>query len=400
MREAPVVRLGEVARELSLKAAADVELPVYSVTKHAGFVPSLEFFSKRVFSRDVSSYKVVRRNQFAYATIHLDEGSLGLLESDDAVLISPMYTVFEVNTDRVHPPYLYRALKSPRMIARYSRLGKGSIHRRKAIAFERLANVTIPLPSLIEQRRIANALGTADGIRAKRKASLALSENLLRATFVAMFGDPLKAENRWSMVPLRELGRVTTGNTPSRAVPEYFGSDIEWIKSDNINTPSHFLTRADEGLSKQGRAEGRTARSGSTLMTCIAGSPACIGNVALADREVAFNQQINAITPHDDVDYRYLYVLLLVGKRLVQAASTNSMKGMVSKGRLEEVRLPKPPPKLQAEFGEAFDRILALSRRQEAASAESDRLFNTVLGNAFGGSTRLGAGASQVQRHA
>ncbi len=95
-------------------------------------------------------------------------------------------------------------------------------------------------------------------------------------------------------------------------------------------------------------------------MTCIAGSPDCIGNVALADREVAFNQQINAITPHDGVDHRYLYVLLLLGKRLIQAASTNSMKGMVSKGRLEDVLVPAPPPRVQAEFGEAFDRVLAL----------------------------------------
>ena len=135
-------------------------------------------------------------------------------------------------------------------------------------------------------------------------------------------------------------------------------------------------------------------------MTCIAGSPECIGNVALADREVAFNQQINAITPNAGVDHRYLYVLLLVGKRIVQAASTNSMKGMVSKGRLEGVRVPKPPPKIQAEFGEAFDRVLALSRRQEAAWIDSDRLFNAVLGNVFAESPRIGVGDGHDQRSA
>lgn len=53
-------------------------MPVYSVTKHAGFVPSLEFFKKQVFSRDVTGYKVVAPGDFAYATIHLDEGSIGI----------------------------------------------------------------------------------------------------------------------------------------------------------------------------------------------------------------------------------------------------------------------------------------------------------------------------------
>jgi type I restriction enzyme S subunit len=120
-------------------------------------------------------------------------------------------------------------------------------------------------------------------------------------------------------------------------------------------------------------------------MTCIAGSPDCIGNVALADREVAFNQQINAVTSHDGVDYRFVYVLLLVGKRLIQAASTKGMKGMVSKGKLEGVLVPVPPAKEQAQFGEAFDRVLRLSRRQEVAQREAQILFDTNVERAFSG---------------
>lgn len=247
-----------------------------------------------------------------------------------------------------------------------------------------IEDLAIPAPeSISDQRRIAAVLDKADAIRSRRRDAIALTERLLHSLFLEMFGDPMTNPRGWDEVPLARLGLITTGNTPSRAVPEYFGDDIEWIKSDNINTPSHFLTRAVEGLSKEGRAQGRTAPAGSTLMTCIAGSPDCIGNVALADREVAFNQQINAITPHEGVDHRYLYVLLLVGKRIVQAASTNSMKGMVSKGRLEEVRVPSPPPRMQEKFGETFDRVLALGRRQETGWTESDRLFNAVLGNAF-----------------
>jgi type I restriction enzyme S subunit len=251
------------------------------------------------------------------------------------------------------------------------------------ITRESLRRVKLPLPSLGEQRRIADILDKADAIRRKRKEAIALTEDLLRSAFLETFGDPATNPKGWPLKPLVRLGRITTGNTPSRAVPTYFGGDIEWIKSDNINTPSHFLTRATECLSMQGRAVGRTAPLGSTLMTCIAGSPACIGNVALADREVAFNQQINAVTPHDDVDYRFLYVLLLVGKRLVQAVSTDSMKGMVSKGKLEEVVVPAPPPELQQRFGGTFDQLVGLSRRQENGEQEAQRLFHSAVQRAF-----------------
>ena len=120
-------------------------------------------------------------------------------------------------------------------------------------------------------------------------------------------------------------------------------------------------------------------------MTCIAGSADCIGNVALADREVAFNQQINALTPLEGVDHRFLYVLLLVGKRLVQAASTNSMKGMVSKGKLEEVEVPAPPPEAQRKFGDAFDRVLRMSQHQESAHRDAEVLFAATAQRAFSG---------------
>lgn len=283
--------------------------------------------------------------------------------------------------EEVEPSFLYHWLRAHRMFL--ESLGNGATF--KEISKAVVSRIEIKLPTFAEQRRIADILDKADAIRKMRRETIALTEEFLRSVFLEMFGDPVTNPKGWPTKPLAKLGRVTTGNTPSRAMPEYFGNDIEWIKSDNINTPSHFLTSAAEGLSAQGRAVGRIVPAGSTLMTCIAGSPTCIGNVALADREVAFNQQINAVTPHEGVDSRFLYVLLLVGKQLVQAASTNSMKGMVSKGKLEEVLVPAPPPDLQNRFGETFERVMDLSRRQQDAETEAHRLFENTVLQAFSG---------------
>lgn len=247
----------------------------------------------------------------------------------------------------------------------------------------RLSAFEVPLLPIIEQRRIADVLDKADAIRRKRKQAIDLTGDLIRSTFLDMFGDPVTNPNGWETKSLSELALITTGNTPPRAIEAYYGDDIEWIKSDNINTPSHWLTPATEGLSVKGRAIGRTAPTGSSLVTCIAGSPDCIGNVALADREVAFNQQINALSPNKGVDHRFLYGLLLVGKRLVQAASTNGMKGMVSKGKLEAIQVPSPPLEAQARFGSIFDHVVRLDSQQETARRESLELFDSAQQRAF-----------------
>jgi type I restriction enzyme S subunit len=167
-------------------------------------------------------------------------------------------------------------------------------------------------------------------------------------------------------------------------VSEYYGSDIEWIKSDNINTPNYYLTHAAEGLSMLGKQVARVAPAGSILVTCIAGSPECIGNSAMTDREVAFNQQINALTPFDG-DAHFIYGHIRAGKRLVQDASTSSMKGMVNKSRFERIPLIWPPLHLQQRFAEriqAAERLVVAHRNSFHAH---DALFASVQHRAFRG---------------
>lgn len=248
-----------------------------------------------------------------------------------------------------------------------------------------LAGVKIPLPPLSEQKRIADILDKADAIRRKRQDSTNLTNSLLVAAFYDLFGDPVSNSRNWPTVPLKTYGVVTTGNSPSRKAPENYGTNIEWIKSDNINTPFHYLTRATEGLSEVGKKLARTVQAGATLVTCIAGSPDCVGNAAMADRTVAFNQQINAVTPSTTTDPCFLYMLISLSKPLVQRSSTASMKGMVSKGKFEEVQVIDVPPTAQEDFGRVFKRILKTLDHQHAVAAESESLFNSLVQRAFKG---------------
>jgi type I restriction enzyme S subunit len=254
----------------------------------------------------------------------------------------------------------------------------------KQVNREDIGELAIGLPPAHEQRRIADVLDRAEALRAKRRAALAQLDTLSRSIFLDLFGDPARNPKQWPRKPIGRIAQVITGNTPSRAKPEYFGSAIEWIKSDNINTPHYYLTRADEGLSEVGRAVARIAPAQSILVTCIAGSPHCIGNAAMTDREVAFNQQINALVPQH-CDPHFLYAQVLVGKRLIQEASTAGMKGMVSKSRLESIELMFPPFALQHDFARCVSAIERLKSAHRASLAQLDVLFASLQHRAFRG---------------
>lgn len=245
------------------------------------------------------------------------------------------------------------------------------------------SNLDFLLPPLETQKRIVARLDAADQLRRKRNQAIALLDDYLKAVFLEMFGDPVVNPKGFKKVSIEEFGKVVTGNTPSRKQPSNFGNFIEWIKSDNINNKHHYVTTSKEHLSEEGAKKGRIVPKGSILVTCIAGSLSCIGNVGMVDRDVAFNQQINAIEPHDDVNQIFLYSQILFSKKVFQGASTNSMKGMLSKSNFSKIELIMPDIVLQKQFAGVFLKIEKLKQSMLMQSEEFNINFNALMQGAF-----------------
>lgn len=164
-----------------------------------------------------------------------------------------------------------------------------------------------------------------------------------------MFGDPVDNPMEWEVMALNDSCQLLTGNTPSRKEPGFYGSFMEWIKSDNISPSSMLLSEAAERLSESGAAVGRVVGPGAILMTCIAGSLNTIGNVAVVDREVAFNQQINALVPHKYETMVLYYLLKLIRPQLHEAANS-ALKCILNKGTLGSISTIVPDRNLQKRF--------------------------------------------------
>ena len=84
-------------------------------------------------------------------------------------------------------------------------------------------------------------------------------------------------------------------------------------------------------------------------MACIAGGLNSIGNAAITDRTVAFNQQINALVPHS-YDVEFLYVLLQMMKKTIERKTNVNLKCILSKGNLSDIEAIVPPIEEQQAF--------------------------------------------------
>ncbi|MCQ2236665.1 MAG: restriction endonuclease subunit S [Bacteroidales bacterium] len=263
-------------------------------------------------------------------------------------------------------------------------LGKGAAQRNLDVkAFK---NLTIAIPPLPVQQQIVSELDLLTSIINKKKAQLDELDKLAQATFYDMFGDPVENEKGWVVKKLGEFGKIVTGNTPSRKESKYYSERyIEWIKTDNIVSGKMYATQASEYLSKLGSSVGRIVNEGSVLVACIAGSLSSLGRCCIVDRNVAFNQQINAIELYSDkTNSKYCYWLITISSKYIQKFATTGMKHIISKTIFEDIALPLPPLEVQQAFATRIEAIEVQKAKVKETIENLETLLAATMDKYFG----------------
>ena len=158
-------KIGDVISQVSIRNKSKKETNILSVSNKWGFVEQSEQFEDRIVaSEDITNYKVVRINDFAYNPARINVGSIARLKRYESGIVSPMYICFH-SQNALLPEYLelffYTLYFKHEM---YKRL-EGSV--RLCLSFEGLTNIPIFIPEITTQREISikvNSIETKIGI--------------------------------------------------------------------------------------------------------------------------------------------------------------------------------------------------------------------------------------------
>jgi type I restriction enzyme S subunit len=192
--------------------------------------------------------------------------------------------------------------------------------------------------------------------------------------------EPFKLPENWIWTKLENLGETQTGTTPPKKNPEFYGDYIPFLGPGDIK--DFKINYTNEGLSKLGIEKARFIARNSILMVCIGGS---IGKMAINDRDVTCNQQINTITPYEGVHLNYLSAVLQSEyfQNKILLSSGGSATPIINKGKWISIPIPLPPLDIQIEISNKIENLLNLCRTLEDSiskvSIKQTQILNSVL---------------------
>ena len=210
-------RLGDYIREVDVRNR-DLEVKkLLGVSVSKEFMPSIA----NTIGTDMSSYKVVEPRQFVYiadTSRRGDKIAIALLEGDDKIIVSSIYTVFEVkDKQELLPEYLMMWFRRPEF-DRYARF-KSHGSAREIFSWEEMCDVELPIPSIEQQQKMVSEYEAVTRRIRLNEQIITKLEETAQALYRKMFVDGIDKENLpegWRMGTLGEIAEINTDNISAK----------------------------------------------------------------------------------------------------------------------------------------------------------------------------------------
>jgi len=331
-----------------------------------------------------SSKQLVQENDVMISKIvpHIRRASVVCPKGDYRQIASGEWIIFRSN--KIYPDYLKHVLISDtfnkQFMATVSGVGGSLLRARPAF----VAKIKIALPPLAEQRRIASILDQADELRQKRQQAIEKLDQLLQATFIDMFGDPVSNPKGWEKEKMDTLMTIVRGGSP-RPIENFLGGTYPWIKiGDATKGDDLFITKTKEAITEEGLHKTRLLPEGSVIFANCGVSlgfarilkiQGCIHDGWLAFQDI-----------HEDKIHK-LFLLKALNSitQYFRDTAPDGTQPNLNTAIMKNFELIIPPMDLQLKFIAIVESIVNQKKILETSNIEFSNLFKSLQNQAFNG---------------
>lgn len=317
-----------------------------------------------------------------------DIGKLGITSEESSS--NQQLTAIQTNNE-VYYEYLFYYLKSNKQLLQ--KLSKNAIV--PILNNSNLRKLKISYPeSIRDQKRIAQVLSNCETLIQKRKESIALLDELLKSTFLDMFGDPVRNEKKLKFVSLAKYGDFKNGLNYSR---NEVGLKVRYLgvgdfKKHNRITNMHILKEISLSIKP---SEDYFLKDGDLVFVRSNGNKELVGRCVVVNpkkEKVTFSGFCIRFRPKSkDLNTLYLSHLFTIDnfkKRMLQSGRGANIQNINQK-LLGELKIPLPEPKLQEKFVNIVEKVETIKQHYQTHLQELENLYGSISQKVFKGELDL-----------
>ena len=345
------------------------EETVLTIIQGIGTVPRTQSGIDISYNKNnIENYKKVKKNDFI---VHLRsfQGGLEIANSDG--IISPAYTVLR-NKFTFYPKFFQEYFHTNEFINHNLNFVVEGVRDGRTINVKDLKKRPIPIPSLPEQKKIADFLSSFDKRIETTQKKLATLEKLKKGFMQKIFSQQLRFKDdngndypAWEEKKIKDIAKIVGGGTPSTKHEEYYKGNIPWISSQDINEESIFQISKTRFITQDAIKHSSTKiiPPYSILIVSRVGT----GKVAINFEQLCTSQDYTNLILCKDFNAIFIaYCIKTIMYKTKTQAQGTSIKGIPSSVLREmDLLIPSLPEQEKiADFLSAFDEKMDLVRKE------------------------------------
>ena len=311
-------------------------------------------------------------------------GVARITEEFDGATASTGFCVLRARSSVLDPGYLFHWVKSPIFVADMVRKATGASY--PAVSDRIIFESKLPLPPLVEQRRIAELLDRAEALRANRRGSISRLDTLPQSIFLDLFGDPATNPKEWQRAKLGDA--VFSVSDGPHVSPTYSDDGIPFISTRHVRESEitwedlKFISREDAEIHwRKCKPE-----FGDVLYT--KGGTTGLAVAVETNKPFALWVHVALLKPNPTkVDSIWLESML--NTRFCYRQSQELTHGIANRDlgltRMVKIDIFLPPLTLQQEFARRVVSLKKMRTTYRASLDEMDVLFASFQHRAFRG---------------
>jgi len=249
--------------------------------------------------------------------------------------------------------YLGHYFESPFYRNRISELSAGA--NINNIKNENIDNLEVRLVTEEKQNSIVEILNQLNCLIFLRKQQLAKLDELVKARFVEMFGDPVKNTMDWEIKPLSELGELNRGVSKARPrnSPELLGGPYPLIQTGEVANAKTYITSFNSTYSEKGLAQSKMWPKGTLCITIAAN----IAQTSILTFDACFPDSVVGFISRNMTNELFIHYWFSFFQKILDEQAPQVAQKNINLKILSELNVIVPPLSLQNRFAAFVERV-------------------------------------------